>query len=94
VQVIAPADFDGALFAYDERLDSTVVHGKLMRRSFIILIVLGLFLSACGTLEIYVDTPSEGEPAAPPHQATAKPTLSLNSSSEEIQQAMLESATN
>ena len=65
-----------------------------MRRPFIIFIVLSLFLSACGTLEIYIDTPSAGEPAAPPVLATAEPTLSLNSSSEEIQQAMLESATN
>src|SRR3990170_2353232 len=65
-----------------------------MRRSFIILLALSLFLSACGTLEVYIDTPSVGEPAVPPLQATAEPTLSLNSSSEEIQQAMLESATN
>jgi len=65
-----------------------------MRRSLIILLVLSLFLSACGTLEVYIDTPSVGEPAVPPLQATAEPTLSLNSSSEEIQQAMLESATN
>jgi len=66
-----------------------------MRRSFIIFIVLSLFLSACGTLEIYIDTPSAGDaPAAPPVLATAEPTLLLNSSSEEIQLAMLESATN
>ena len=65
-----------------------------MRRPIIILIVLSLFLSACGTLEIYIDTPSVGEPAVPPFQATTEPTLSLNSSSEEIQQALLESATN
>lgn len=65
-----------------------------MRRPFILLIVLSLILSACGTFEIYIDTPSAGEPAVPPLQATAEPTLSLNSSSEEIQQAMLESATN
>ena len=65
-----------------------------MRRPIIILIVLSLFLSACGTLEIYFDTPSVGEPAAPSLQATTEPTLSLTSSSEEIQQAMLESATN
>lgn len=64
-----------------------------MQRPLIILIVLGLLLSACGTLEIYIDTPSVDEPAAPPVIPTAEPTLSLNSSSEEIQQAMLESAT-
>lgn len=65
-----------------------------MRRSFIIFIVLSLFLSACGTLEVYIDTASASEPAAPPVLPTAEPTLSLNSSSEEIQRAMLESATN
>jgi hypothetical protein len=65
-----------------------------MQRSFIILIVLSLFVSACGTLEIYIDTPSGDVPAAPPVLATAEPALSLNSSSEEIQRAMLESATN
>jgi WD40 repeat protein len=65
-----------------------------MRRPIIILIVLSLFLSACGTLEIYIDTPAVGEPAVPPFQATTGPTLSLNSSSKEIQQALLESATN
>ena len=64
-----------------------------MRRPFIILIILTIFLSACGTLEIYIDTPSVGEPAIPPLQATAEPALSLASSSEEIQRAMLESAT-
>jgi hypothetical protein len=65
-----------------------------MRRLFVILIVLCLFISGCGTLEIYVDTPAAGEPAVPQFQATAEPRLSLNSSAEEIQQAMLESATN
>src|SRR5687767_6717613 len=65
-----------------------------MRRLFVILIALSLVLSACGTLEVYLDTPSADEPAAPPVLPTIEPTLSLNSSSEEIQQAMLESATN
>ena len=65
-----------------------------MRRPFTVLIALSLFLSACGTLEIYIDTPSAEEPAAPPVLPTAEPTLSLNSSSDEIQLAMLESATN
>ena len=64
-----------------------------MQRPLIILIALSLFLAACGTLEIYIDTPSAEEPAAPPVIPTVEPTLSLNSSSEEIQQAMLESAT-
>lgn len=65
-----------------------------MRRPFLILIVLSLLVSACGTFEIYIDTPAVEEPAAPPVLATAEPTLSLNSSSEEIRQAMLESTTN
>jgi WD40-like Beta Propeller Repeat len=65
-----------------------------MRRLFVILIGLSLFLSACGTLEVYIDTPSADEPAVPPVLPTAEPTLSLNSSSEEIRKAMLESATN
>src|SRR4026208_2214092 len=64
-----------------------------MQRPVIILMVLSLFISACGTFEIYVDAPAEGEPAVPPLQATAKPRLSLNSSSEEIQGAMLKSTT-
>jgi hypothetical protein len=64
-----------------------------MQRLLIVLMVFSLLISACGTLEIYVDAPSEGKPAAPPFQATAKPRLSLNSSSEQIQGAMLESAT-
>jgi Tol biopolymer transport system component len=64
-----------------------------MQRLFIALMVLSLLLSACGTFEIYVDAPAEGEPAAPPLQATPKPRLSLNSSSEEIRGAMLKSAT-
>jgi len=65
-----------------------------MRRPSIFFIVLSLFLSACGRLEVYIDTPSSDAPAPPPVLATAEPTLLLNSSSEEIQQAMLESATN
>lgn len=65
-----------------------------MRRSFVLFIALSLVLSACGTLEISLATP---EPAIPPDyapEATAQPRLSLTSSSEEIQRAMLESATN
>jgi WD40 repeat protein len=65
-----------------------------MRRSSVILIVLSLFLSACGTFEVSLATPA---PAIPPGfdlQATAVPKLSLASSSEEIQREMLESATN
>jgi hypothetical protein len=64
-----------------------------MRQLLLTLIALSLLLSACGTFEVYIADPSTGEPAAPPALATVEPTLSLNSSSEEIQQAMLESAT-
>jgi len=65
-----------------------------MRRSFILFIALSLILSACGTLEISLATP---EPVIPPGYApevTAQPKLSLTSSSEEIQRAMLQSAQN
>lgn len=65
-----------------------------MRRSFALFIALSLILAACGTLEISLATP---EPELPPDyaaEATVQPRLSLTSSSEEIQRAMLESATN
>ena len=64
-----------------------------MRKIFVVAVVLSLILSACGTLEISLATPvpeSLIEPLSPPSQ-DAK--LSLDSSSEEIQQAMIESAT-
>jgi len=65
-----------------------------MYRVFLAFILAALLLSGCGTLEIYVETtPVEESVAAPVPAATAEPTLSLNSSSEEIQHAMLESAT-
>lgn len=63
-----------------------------MRRLFVILIGISVLLSACGTLEVYLDHPSLDKPVAPPVLPTARPTLSLNSSSEQIQQAMLGSA--
>ncbi len=50
-------------------------------------------LSACGTFEVYVDKTPVGESVIPGVPATDEPKLSLNSSSEEIQRAMLESAT-
>ena len=65
-----------------------------MRRFPVILIVLSLFLSACGTFEVSIATPAPAIPPGSDLQATAVPKLSLASSSEEIQQAMLESATN
>jgi Tol biopolymer transport system component len=66
----------------------------MMRRSFVLFIALSLVLSACGTLEISLATPEPAIPAGYAPEATAESRLSLNSSSEEIQRAMLESATN
>ena len=69
-----------------------------MRRSLLLFIALSLLVSACGTLEISLETPP-GEITELPigsnqdEGATAEPRLSLNSTSEEIQRAMLESAT-
>ncbi|HSL42526.1 MAG TPA: hypothetical protein VK897_03780 [Anaerolineales bacterium] len=68
-----------------------------MRHSFILLIALSLILSACGTLEISLATPPpeiSAPPAGSAFETIAEPELSLTSSSEEIQHAMLESATN
>jgi len=65
-----------------------------MRGFLVILIVLSLFLSACGTFEVSLATPAPAIPPGSDLKATAVPKLSLASSSEEIQQAMLESATN
>ena len=64
-----------------------------MKKTFIAYIIIILFLSACGTLEISLATPvpeSPIEPLAPPNPESK---LSLESSSEEIQKAMLESTT-
>jgi hypothetical protein len=66
-----------------------------MRRFTVLFIALSLLTSACGTLEISFETPAIEEPSissAP--EATIEPKLSINSTSEEIQHAMLESATN
>jgi hypothetical protein len=66
-----------------------------MRRLFGLFIALGLGLSACGTLEISLATPPAEIteiPVGSAPEATAEPRLSLNSSSEEIQHFMLESA--
>ncbi len=67
-----------------------------MRNVFFALVVCSLLLSGCGTFEIYVETTPSGNSALPSGAAapTAEPTLSLNSTSEEIRTAMLESATN
>lgn len=67
-----------------------------MRRLSVLFIALGLMLSACGTLEISLATPAPAitdPPVDLESEATAEPRLSLTSSSEEIQRAMLEGAT-
>jgi hypothetical protein len=68
-----------------------------MRPFLVRFIALSLVLSACGTPEIALETPppeiSEIAVGSAP-EAIAEPRLSLTSSSEEIQHAMLESATN
>ncbi|HSL30897.1 MAG TPA: hypothetical protein VK900_16980 [Anaerolineales bacterium] len=66
-----------------------------MRQSFVLIIAFSLLLSACGTLEISLATPPpeiREDPAGSASEATAEPGLSLSSSSDEIQQAMLASA--
>jgi len=69
-----------------------------MKKFVYILIVLMMFLSGCGTLEISFDVTPVSAAGAPAGSdpATPKPapvTLSLSSTSDEIQTAMLESAT-
>ena len=69
-----------------------------MRRSAALFIALSLLLSACGTLEISLETPPPAIPELPLGSGsdtivTAAPGLSLDSSSEEIRRFMLESAT-
>ena len=67
-----------------------------MRRPVTLFIALSLLLSACGTLEIFLETPPPAITDIPvgfASEATAEPGLSLNSTSEEIRRAMLESAT-
>jgi WD40 repeat protein len=68
-----------------------------MRWFFILFIALSPLMSACGTLEISLETPPppiEEPPLGSASEATAAPKLSLNSTSEEIRRAMLESTTN
>lgn len=54
-----------------------------------------LLLTGCGTFEVYLETTPVGDSVVPGAGAipTAEPALSLDSTSDEIQQAMLESAT-
>ncbi len=65
-----------------------------MQKVFTVLVLFSLVLSGCGTFEVYVETTPVAESAAPANSvATVEPQLSVNSTSEEIQRAMLESAT-
>ena len=64
-----------------------------MQKVFLVSVLFSLLLSSCGTLEIYVETTPEGEPALPVASATVEPRLSLDSTSDEIRLAMLKSAT-
>lgn len=64
-----------------------------MKKTFIAYIILTLILSACGTLEISLATSVPEIPVEPQSPPTQETKLSLDSSSVEIQQAMLESAT-
>ncbi|MEO8355561.1 MAG: hypothetical protein ABI621_06585 [Chloroflexota bacterium] len=63
-----------------------------MYRAFMALVLSAVLLSGCGTLEIYVETTPVGESILPGSVATVEPKLSLDSTSEEIRLAMLESA--
>jgi hypothetical protein len=66
-----------------------------MRRSIVLFIALSLLASACGTLEISFETPppeSADIPAGSAPEATTEPILAMSSSSEEIRNAMLQSA--
>lgn len=65
-----------------------------MKRFFIALILFSLLLSGCGTFEVYLETtPAADSTSFPAAAATGEPKLATNSTSDEIQHAMLESAT-
>ncbi|HET9912906.1 MAG TPA: hypothetical protein VFQ13_13505 [Anaerolineales bacterium] len=63
-----------------------------MKRFIVLFSVLGLFLSACGTLEISLETPPPEISAGSIPEEIVEPKLSMNSSSEEIRNALLQSA--
>ena len=63
-----------------------------MRQLSVLFIALSLVLSACGTPEAAVATPSPEESVGSAPQATSQPTLSISSSSEEIRTALLQTA--
>jgi hypothetical protein len=66
-----------------------------MRKILLAAILFTLLLSGCGTLEIHLETTPVGNSVIPDETiitVTSEPGLSMNSTSEEIRQAMLESA--
>ncbi len=66
-----------------------------MRRPVVLFIALSLLASACGTLEISLETPPPAIAQVPVDsvpEMTAEPVLSMDSSSDEIRNAMLKSA--
>ncbi len=67
-----------------------------MRKILLCILLLAFLLSSCGTLEVgfeATEAPVTDLPLDPPPAATPTPLLSMESTSEEIQQAMLTSAT-
>lgn len=64
-----------------------------MQKVVLVFVLFSLLLSGCGTFEVYVETTPVGESMLPIGAApTEEPGLTLNSTSEQIQRAMLESA--
>src|ERR1041385_8228996 len=65
-----------------------------MKKIFIALVLFALLLSGCGTFEVYLErTPAADSTSFPAAAATEEPKLTINSTSDEIQHALLESAT-
>src|SRR5512141_2493768 len=63
-----------------------------MKKMMIFALLAGALLASCGTLEISLDGPAAQNTAVSEPAATASPLLSMESTSLEIQQAMLTSA--
>jgi Tol biopolymer transport system component len=64
-----------------------------MQKVIAVLILFTFLLAGCGTFEVYVETTPVGDSTLPLTISTPEPELSLDSTSEQIRQAMLESAT-
>ncbi|MGE5249659.1 MAG: hypothetical protein ACM3QS_05540, partial [Bacteroidota bacterium] len=63
-----------------------------MRKTIAFLLLAGVLLASCGTLEISMDGPAAGNTPVSGLTPIAAPLLSMESTSAEIQQAMLTSA--